>query len=64
MTRASVEISPTTKLTNTLSIAGVGKIWVYILRRSTKCSIDWSKSASTSQLDTALRLLAVWFRCQ
>ena len=59
VTRASVEISPTTKLTSILSGAGIGKIWVYILRRSTKCSIDWSRLASTSQLDTAL--LAVWF---
>src|SRR6267142_5499315 len=60
-TQASVEISSTINLTNILLVAGVGEMGVYLLRRSTKYSIDSSKSASTSPLVTMP--LVVWFTC-
>jgi hypothetical protein len=59
VTQASMEINITIKLINMSSIAGVGEIAVYILRRLTKRSIDSSKSTSTSQL--VMIPLAAWF---
>ena len=61
VTQASVEINATIKLTSILSIAGVRDSSVYTLRRSTKCSIDSNKLASTSQLDiTPLAASFTW----
>jgi hypothetical protein len=62
VTQASMEINITIKLINMSSIAGVGEIGVYILRRLTKRSIDSSKSTSTWQL--VMIPLAAWFVCQ
>jgi len=55
-----VEISSTSSLTTISSTAGMEcDASVYILRRLTKHSIDWSISASTSQL--VITPLAAWF---